>query len=499
MSKYIDKLLNRFSMYTVVSISLLILFAAAAVLALFGQIAYSPLAMVASAVVLVGATYVVGWLCGKLFGVRIHAESSFITGMILALIFTPTLTLGGLVTLAAVGAFAGASKFLLAWKGRHIFNPVAAGAFVASVLGIAYASWWVATPPLFIFILIPAFLILYKTRRLLMGGVFLAVTIVLLLIVFATFGLGFIESLVLLLSWPLLFFAGFMFSEPLTMPARRHHQVIEAVLVAFLFAIPLSIGSFEMTPVLALLIGNAYAFIVSHRRSLQLEFVNMVALTPTSYELIFKPLVPVRYEAGQYMELTLHHPGKDFRGIRRVFSITSAPGDEMIRFGIKFYEPSSTFKRALYRLKAGDVVPVTSVNGDFVLPRRVDAPLLFVAGGIGITPFISQLRWLMKRKLPRDIVVVYAISSKEDLAYRDVLEESGVKVIIVSANPGESSGNLTAVTAPFISADILKDHVPNITARHAYVSGPPGLINAVKPALRRLRVTSLKTDYFTGY
>ena len=175
MSNYIDRVLNRFSMYTVVSISLLILFAAAIVVSLLGQLAYSPLEMIASAIVLLGTVYLSSLLCGLLFGVKIHAESSFITGMILALIFTPTLELAELATLAAVGIFAGASKFLLAWKGRHIFNPVAAGAFIASVLGVAFASWWVATPPLFIFILIPAFMILYKTRRLLMGGIFLLV------------------------------------------------------------------------------------------------------------------------------------------------------------------------------------------------------------------------------------------------------------------------------------------------------------------------------------
>lgn len=499
MSKYIDRVLNRFSMYTVVSISLLILFAAAVVMSLLGQIAYSPLEMIASAIVLLGSVYLVSLLCGLLFGVRIQAESSFITGMILALIFTPTLELAGLATLAAVGAFAGASKFLLAWKGRHIFNPVAAGAFIASVLGIAFASWWVATPPLFIFILIPAFLILYKTRRLEMGAVFLLVATALLFVVFAGYGLEPLESAELLLSWPLLFFAGFMLSEPLTMPAKKSQQIIEAVLVGILFAVPLSFGSFEMTPVLALLIGNLYAFLVSHRRSIMLEFQEMIPLTPTSYELVFKPLKPVHYEAGQYMELTLHHPGKDFRGIRRVFSITSAPGDDTIRFGIKFYEPSSTFKKALHTLKKGDRVPATSVNGDFVLPRNADQPLLLIAGGIGITPFIGQLRWLLKQKQTRDILMVYAVASKAELAYLSVLKAAGIKVLVVSNDPGASSGNIKAITAPFVSAEVLKEHVPDIAQRKAYVSGPPGLITAVKPALRKLKVAGLKTDYFTGY
>lgn len=499
MSNYIDRVLNRFSMYTVVSISLLILFAAAIVMSLLGQLAYSPLEMIASAIVLLGTVYLSSLLCGLLFGVKIHAESSFITGMILALIFTPTIELAELATLAAVGIFAGASKFLLAWKGRHIFNPVAAGAFIASVLGVAFASWWVATPPLFIFILIPAFMILYKTRRLLMGGIFLLVATIILLIVFAGYGLEPLESAELLLSWPLLFFAGFMLSEPLTMPAKKSQQIVEAILVGILFAVPLSIGSIEMTPILALLIGNLYAFLVSHRHSIQLEFQKMEQLTSTSYELVFKPLTPLTYEAGQYMELTLHHLGKDFRGIRRVFSITSAPGDETIRFGVKFYEPSSTFKKALRNLKKGDRLSATSVNGDFLLPKNIKTPLLFIAGGIGVTPFIGHIRWLLKQKQRRDVVVVYAVASHAELAYMTLLKAAGVKVIVVANDPGVSSDQVTAVSAPFVSVDLLQKHVPDIARRAAYLSGPPGLITALKPALRSLKVASLKTDYFTGY
>lgn len=499
MSNYIDRVLNRFSMYTVVSISLLILFAAAIVMSLLGQLAYSPLEMIASAIVLLGTVYLSSLLCGLLFGVKIHAESSFITGMILALIFTPTLELAELATLAAVGIFAGASKFLLAWKGRHIFNPVAAGAFIASVLGVAFASWWVATPPLFIFILIPAFMILYKTRRLLMGGIFLLVATIILLIVFAGYGLEPLESAELLLSWPLLFFAGFMLSEPLTMPAKKSQQIVEAILVGILFAVPLSIGSIEMTPILALLIGNLYAFLVSHRHSIQLEFQKMEQLTSTSYELVFKPLTPLTYEAGQYMELTLHHLGKDFRGIRRVFSITSAPGDETIRFGVKFYEPSSTFKKALRNLKKGDRLSATSVNGDFVLPKNIKTPLLFIAGGIGVTPFIGHIRWLLKQKQRRDVVVVYAVASHAELAYMTLLKAAGVRVIVVANDPGVSSDQVTAVSAPFVSVDLLQKHVPDIARRAVYLSGPPGLITALKPALRSLKVASLKTDYFTGY
>src|SRR5690606_31584173 len=112
-----------------------------------------------------------------------------------------------------------------------------------------------------------------------------------------------------------------------------------------LFALPISFAGFEMTPALALVAGNIMAATFASRQAITLTLKKRRALTPTTEELIFTPNEPIHFTAGQYMEIQVPHKKKDLRGLRRSFSITSVPGEDEVRFGIKYYEPSSSFKK----------------------------------------------------------------------------------------------------------------------------------------------------------
>jgi len=499
--KHLTNLLNRYSMYKVVSGALTILFVIALVLSLLGHISYSPLAMIASLLVLGFSVYLTSVLFGYLFGVKIHAESSFITGIILFFLFTPTLELSGLAILFLVGMIAGASKFLLAYRGRHIFNPVALAAFAISLTGLAYASWWVATPVLILPTFILGFAILQKTRRVPSSGTFLAFATVLLIASLMLQGESFGQSLMLWLSWPILFLSSFMLTEPLTLPQKKWQTIVEAVIVAILFAVPFQIGDFSSSPAFALLIGNLYAFICSRRRSIKLSFIEQKQLTPTTLEFVFKPSRPLLHEAGQYIEIMVPAKKDDFRGSRRSFSITSAPGEETLRLGIKFYEPSSSMKKALRELKKGMVIQATGISGDFTLPKDTSIPLLYVAGGIGITPFISHLQQLKKAGEKRDIVLFYSIINESELAYKDILVASGIAVVVVTKT--ETPLNLPSgwihANEPYISQESVLKYVPDVATRRAFISGPPAMIDGTKKHLSTLRTKHVKTDYFIGY
>lgn len=495
-----NKLLNPLSMYKGVSIGLTGVWGMAFIFSFLGIIAYEPLEMLAALGALGTTVWLASLLCGWLFGVRTHSESSYITALILSLIFSPTLELKGLLALALVGLVAGASKFVLAYKGRHIFNPAAVGAFIVSLTGLAFASWWVATPPLTPFVIALGLIALYKTRRLGVAGVFLAIAVPVLFAVLLAQGNTLTQSAVLLLSWPIFFLAGVMLCEPLTLPPRKWQQYLEAGVVGLLFALPLHFGLLEMTPALALLVGNLLAFVLARRSAIHLTLKKRHALTPSTDELVFKPSKPVRYEAGQYMEITVHHPRKDLRGLRRSFSLTSAPGAKDVTFGVKFYTPSSSFKKALRELKPGTEISATTVGGDFVLPKDRAEPLLYIAGGIGITPFISHLQYLMARKEQRDITLLYAVSSGEEVAFKDVLIASGVKVLIVTAGEvGELPTGWAHVNEPFLTEAVLKKSVADVADRTGYVSGPPALVSSAKRSLKHLGVRKVKTDYFVGY
>lgn len=499
-SAYINQSLSVLSMYNGLLFGLLGIWAAALVFTFIDLLSFSPLAMLVSLVVLVVSVGLSSWLIGALFGVRAHGPSSLITGLILALIFTPTLDPAGLLVLLLVGLIAGASKYILVYKNRHLFNPAAFAAVAISLTGLGAASWWVATPPLTLFVLAIVIISVYKTKNYAVVGTFLAIAVPLLLVYLALNGVGFTTSLMLLLSWPLLFFAGVMLTEPLTLPPRKWQLYTEAAVVAVLFAIPIQIGAFETNPAVALLVGNLFAAIVAGRRAITLKFKERRALTPTTDELVFAPDSPVKFEAGQYMELNIPQRKQDLRGERRSFSVTSAPEAKEVTFGVKFYEPSSSFKKELRKLKPGTLVRVSNLSGDFVLPKDQQKKLLFVAGGIGVTPFISHLKTLKKNDEDRDIVLLYAVSSPEELAYKAELEAAKVSVVVVSSEvPQSMPSNWRHYSQSRITAELLQEAVTDTTERYAYVSGPPLFVQSVKKSLKSQGVRKVTTDYFVGY
>ncbi len=498
--EFINSLARPISMYKGLLLGLTGIWLVAILLSFMGTLNFSPLALAASTVALVGTTTLASLLCGWLFGVKSQLDSSFITGLILVFIFTPTLAGPQLLVLAFVGLIAGVSKYVITFRGRHIFNPAAFAAVVVGLTGLGAASWWVATPALTPIVLLVALVSVYQTKRFIVPGVFLAITIPVLLIQFLAFGATPIESVWLLMSWPILFLAGIMLTEPLTLPPRKWQMAIVAAVVAIAFLIPFKIGAFQMTPALALLIGNIVAAVFAARQAISLTLKKRTALTPSTDEFVFETSAPLHYEPGQYMEVMLPHKRMDFRGARRRFSITSIPNTNQASIGVKFYEPSSSFKRTLKALGDGATMRVVNVEGDFVLPKDTTRPLLFIAGGIGITPFMSHLRSLLSTKEPRDIELVYAVSNPEEIAYKEVLVKSGIRVVVVAAEkPKDFPKNWLYGKSSRINYEEFASLVPDASERWAYISGPTPFVQHGKSRLRKLGVKGIKTDYFAGY
>ncbi len=482
------------------SLGLTGIWAAAVVLSVLGGLAFSPLALIVSMVVVTGVTMLTSYLCGKLFGVASHLESAYITGLILALIFTPTLDPAGLVVLAFVGMIAAASKYVLVFRGRHLFNPAALAAAVVALVGLGAASWWVATPALSVLVIGVGILALYRTKHFLVAGLFLAITIPALIVQLLNFGLSVPESFWALLSWPLFFVAAVMLTEPLTLPPRRWQMYVVAVVVALLFVVPIEVGPVEVSPALALVIGNVVAAIFAGRKAVQLTLKSRKALTPTTDELVFVQSSALNYLPGQYIEVGLPSGKTDFRGLRRSFSLTSIPSDKELKLGIKFYEPSSSYKKTLRSLPIGSQLQIVNSGGDFVLPKNTELPLLFVAGGIGVTPFVSHIEWLKSINQTRDVVLVYAVSSPDEIAYTNRLESDGVKVVIVApVKPDHLPKSWKFIKAMRVTTEVLETATGDIATRIAYVSGPTPFVQSVKKSLRSLKAFKIKTDYFNGY
>ncbi|WP_010203683.1 FAD-dependent oxidoreductase [Salinibacterium sp. PAMC 21357] len=502
MKRWLDRRLGAIAMHKLVLLWLLVIAVAAIALSFFDLISPDPMALLASLPVAVVFSYGASWLGARIVRQRAHRESSLITGLLVFFIMAPGLELEALLGIALASTIAAASKFLIAFRGRHIFNPAALGAYVFIFAPLGFPSWWVGTPLLQPLIVIAGLLILYRTQRLDLGLIFVVVAASIRIVLTITGGGTLVEALSFTFaSSPLIFFVGFMLSEPLTLPPRRWQRLSLAVLVALLFAIPFSIGPVYSDPLLALLIGNLVAFVFTQRRTIRMTRVETTEIAPGTWQITFAPHRPIMFRAGQYIELSLPHSSPDFRGVRRYFTISSAP-DAGATLSVTFTAPenSSSFKAALLALPRGSQVNATGIWGDFVLPRNTATPLLLVAGGIGVTPFASQIAHAHRQSEDRDIVVVYASSQIGPLPFAALLTEAGVRVVVFgpqSSMPlptGWEHGGDGRVTGAALSG-----HVPDLADRHVYLSGPPGLVNDLKSTLRENGARRIRSDYFSGY
>ena len=163
-------------------------------------------------------------------------------------------------------------------------------------------------------------------------------------------------------------------------------------------------------------------------------------------------------------------------------------------------ESPSSFKRALASLKPSQSVRANLVAGDFLLPGDASKPVLLVAGGIGITPFISQLEHDAAAGVSRDLVLVYAIRAHEEFAYSEALQRLGVRVVLVAPRePDSLTDSWTYAGSGRLTGELIEEQVPDVRERIAFVSGPPRLVGAVRTSLRRLKVRRIVTDAFSGY
>ncbi|MEN2740135.1 flavodoxin reductase [Microbacterium sp. X-17] len=506
-------LLGRVSMYRLVFLALAAIALVALVLSFFQLVVPDPGELLATLALLAVVIAAVDAAAQRIARLPWRIESSLITAFILLFVLRPTLEPLGLLGVALAGAAAAVSKYVLVWRGRHILNPAAFGAALLTVVSIGApdlgaSSWWVGTPALAAPVLIAGLVVLMRTEKVRVVLLFWVVATVVALIrtfvQYQSLGIdidpGMIVSQVLWAS-PFLFLGAFMLSEPLTLPPRRWQQYVVALVVGILAGWPIPLGEITLGQERALLIGNLVAFALAVRVAVRLTLEARRPLGPTAVEATFRASRRFRFQPGQYLQLDVPHHRPDARGTRREFSLVSAPED-LPTVRIAFRDggggPQSTYKRALAATAPGDALPVTGVWGDFVLPRRADAPLLLVAAGIGITPFVSQLRHLRRSGERRDIVVVAVAPALDELPYRDELEAAGVPVVVATrAQPATLPAGWTWAGPGRLDAAGLERAVPDLSARRAFVSGPPALIADLAPALSRAR--SLTTDAFSGY
>lgn len=503
--KYIDYFLDRITMYKLMMYYLIGLLVAAIGLSLFGNLSYKPASIAFSAAYITLICWVVNRLFAYIFKAPVNIESVYITALILSLIVTPIKDSHDLIFLTVVAALAISSKFILAINNKHIFNPAAVAVVLTAAAAGQAASWWVGTSSMLPFVLVGGLLIARKIKRFQMILVFmLAMALSTLLI-----NLGRISDFPSILERTalhssLFFLAFVMLVEPLTSPPTRNKQIWYGVLAGALFPPQIHIFSTYSTPELTLLVANMYSYIVSPKYKLLPKFVKKEKIARNTVDFIFKPERRVSFKPGQYMEWTLPHNGSDLRGNRRYFTLASSPTEDTIRLGVKFYQKGSSFKKAMLAMNEGTSIATGQLGGDFTLLDDKSKKLVFIAGGIGITPFRSMVKYMLDTNQKRETTLIYSATSDYDFAYMDVFSEAKdrkiLKIVRTITGAKTAPSNWHGQTGA-INPQMITSEVPDYKDRLFYISGSHSFVSSVQDTLSNIGVPhrQIKTDFFPGY
>lgn len=492
-------------MYRLVLYYLIFLIMLSALLGALGLIPYDPVLISISAALFIIFCLAVNTVFSKIFEAPTNLESGYITALILSLLIVPVKNTSDIFFYFWVSVWAIASKYLMAIHKKHIFNPVALAIVLTALTINRSAAWWVGNSAIFPAVLLGGYLLVRKIKREDLIVSFLISSFSTIAIFSFMSGNNVLITIEkALFNTPIIFFAFVMLTEPLTTPPARILRVAYGLLVGLLFSPQIHLGNFYFTPELALLCGNLFSYAVSPKDKLLLTLKEKIQLAPDIYDFMFSINKKLRYLPGQYMEWTLPHESIDIRGNRRYFTLASSPTEDTIRIGLKFYNPASSFKKSMLALSYDEPIVASQLAGDFTLPKDPNKKLVFIAGGIGITPFRSIIKYLLDRHETRIITLIYANKTAEEVVYRDIFDkaerELGLKAIYSLSDTNKIPLGWQGIKGK-VTGEILASQIPDYLQRFFYLSGPRAMVLDFEGTLADLGVSRSRiiTDYFPGF
>jgi ferredoxin-NADP reductase len=211
----------------------------------------------------------------------------------------------------------------------------------------------------------------------------------------------------------------------------------------------------------------------------------------------------VDFMPGQYFWVELLDPPyDDEKGARRHITVVTSPTEKGV-LGLATRLRDSAFKKSLAELPEGAPVDVEQPKGSFLLPEDTSKDYVFLAGGIGITPFHSMLRYIADKGLDDyKITLVYSNRDQESAAFFEELQEIESKVaglrVVFTMDHDESWDGEKRRISPEMLQDVLGS---DLSSFHFMIAGPPGMAKAVEAAILEAGVPEeqVQSDSFSGY
>lgn len=210
------------------------------------------------------------------------------------------------------------------------------------------------------------------------------------------------------------------------------------------------------------------------------------------------------FKPGQFLDVVLPDPPEsDAEGNGRALSIASAPSDPHLMVATRLR--NTAFKRVLRVMPLGAEVSLEGPSGSFTLHKNPAKPAVFVAGGIGTTPFLSILRQAARDKLAHQLYLFYSNRRPEDAPFLEALQD------LARQNPNfhfvptmtemEKSKREWKGERGLLDRAMLVRHLPALQGPIYYLAGPPGMVTALRQVLTQAGADEddIRTEEFSGY
>jgi ferredoxin-NADP reductase len=210
------------------------------------------------------------------------------------------------------------------------------------------------------------------------------------------------------------------------------------------------------------------------------------------------------FKAGQSADVTLiDPPDTDAEGNTRTFSIASPPFESALEFTTRMRD--TAFKRSLKNVPLATEVKIGSAAGSFTLHKNPAKPAVFLAGGIGITPFLSILRQADHDRLPHKLYLFCSNRRPEDAPFLDTLQNlektnPNFHLICTMTEMSKSKKEWKGEVVP-IDQKMLSRHLATLQGPIYYSAGPPAMVAGMKetPVSAGIDEDDIRTEDFAGY
>jgi len=210
------------------------------------------------------------------------------------------------------------------------------------------------------------------------------------------------------------------------------------------------------------------------------------------------------FKPGQSVDLTLIKPAEtDGKGNTRAFSLASAPYEKDLMITTRM--GNTAFKRIFNALPLDTPIGMEGPFGSMTLHNKTDRPGVFIAGGIGITPFRSIVLQAAYEKRHQQLFLFYSNRRPEDAAFLDELREvekenPDYRLIGVMTEMEKSSLQWDGEKG-HISKEMMNRYVSDMKQALFYVAGPPDMVSSIRKTLNGAGIDDddIRSEEFSGY